>query len=154
MRRLAFQGHALVILLVLGLAAPGPAQGQAGAAQEAAPKGDLDYAQVLFVRATRAASGTWSFAVTVRHNDEGWEHYADAWQIIDPESGTVTAERVLAHPHGDEQPFTRTLGGVRIPPGATKVIVRARCNLHGFGGQEVLVDLRSSAGESFEVSIR
>jgi hypothetical protein len=152
----SFSGLGFVVLITLGLAVPGLAQGQTGGAEAAtpAPKRVLDYAQVLFVRAARNASGTWSFDVTVRHNDEGWDHYADAWQILDPETGTVIAERVLAHPHDDEQPFTRSLGGIRIPPRVAKVIVRAKCDRHGFGGQEVLVDLTSSAGEGFEVSAR
>ena len=39
---------------------------------------DLDYAQVISVRAHAEGSGTWRFEVTVEHNDTGWDHYADA----------------------------------------------------------------------------
>ncbi len=113
---------------------------------------DLAYAQVVFVRAFEQEQGVWRFEVTVRHNDEGWDHYADLWQVSDPESGRVIAERVLAHPHETEQPFTRSLGGIDIPKETSLVTVRARCNVHGYGGREVLVDLNVKKGDRFEVS--
>jgi len=92
----------------------------------------------------------WTFNTTVRHNDEGWDHYADAWQVVDS-AGNVLAERVLLHPHDTEQPFTRSQSNIEIPPELTTVIVRAKCNVHGFGGQEVVVDLTVDEGEGFEV---
>jgi hypothetical protein len=88
----------------------------------------------------------------VRHNDEGWDHYADAWQIVDTADGSVIAERVLAHPHVEEQPFTRSLSGVEIPSGLHTVAVRAKCNVHGFGGHEISVDLTKTGGEGYEVN--
>ena len=35
-------------------------------------------------------SGRWRFDVTVRHADEGWDHYADKWDVVAPD-GTVLA---------------------------------------------------------------
>jgi hypothetical protein len=46
----------------------------------------------------------------VRHEDVGWQHYADRWEVL-ASGGEVLATRVLAHPHVDEQPFVRNLGG-------------------------------------------
>lgn len=112
---------------------------------------DLDYAQVIFVKATQNEAGLWRFDTTVRHNDQGWDDYADAWQVVDPTSGDVLAERILTHPHDNEQPFTRSQSNIEIPPDVTEVIVRAKDNVEGFGGQEVLVDLTASEGENFEV---
>jgi hypothetical protein len=126
---------------------PEPTEAEA----EASYNEDLDYAQVRFVEARQGSDGLWRFSATVRHNDEGWDHYADAWQVVAPD-GTVLAERVLAHPHDNEQPFTRSQGNIEIPAGVTRVTVRAKCNVHGFGGQEVRVDLTQSEGEDFEVS--
>lgn len=36
---------------------------------------DLNFAQVEFVKAVQSSNGSWSFYVSVRHNDEGWSHY-------------------------------------------------------------------------------
>ncbi len=112
---------------------------------------DLDYAQVIFVEARQGDDGLWQFDTTVRHNDEGWDHYADAWQVVDS-AGNILAERILAHPHDNEQPFTRSQSNIGIPPDVRTVTVRAKCNVHGFGGQEVVIDLSVSEGENFEVT--
>lgn len=76
--------------------------------------------------------------VTVRHADDGWAHYADRWEILTL-GGELIATRVLLHPHDAEQPFTRDLGGVRLPAGTTAVIVRAHDKLHGFGGRDMQI---------------
>jgi len=84
--------------------------------------------------------GTCRFSVTVEHADEGWDHYADKWEILDPD-GNVLGVRELAHPHVSEQPFTRSLGGVRIPDSVQEVTIRAHDSVHGFGGEEISVEL-------------
>jgi hypothetical protein len=86
------------------------------------------------VRVTKQGSGGYRFDVTVRHGDTGWDHYADRWQVLD-EQGQVLATRVLAHPHVHEQPFTRSLSGIKIPANMNKVWVRAHDNVHGDGKQ-------------------
>jgi hypothetical protein len=95
-------------------------------------------ADVVEGAAKRQADGSYVFVVTVRHADEGWEHFADRYEVVGPD-GTVIASRVLAHPHEDEQPFTRELTGVRIPAGIGEVTIRAHDNRHGLGGREVKV---------------
>lgn len=82
------------------------------------------------VRVT-ASGDSWRFDVTVTHPDTGWDHYADGWQIEDAE-GNVLGLRVLAHPHVNEQPFTRSLSSVIIPKGTSEVFVRARCSVDGW----------------------
>lgn len=96
-------------------------------------------ADVLSATASRTGE-SWRFEVTVRHDDEGWEHYADQWRVLAPD-GTVLAERELLHPHVGEQPFTRSLDGIAIPPGTGSVTVEARDSVHGRGGATVTVDL-------------
>ena len=98
-------------------------------------------ADVVAAEAVRAADGTWRFSVTVRHADEGWDHYADAWDVVAPD-GTVLATRILHHPHVDEQPFTRSLSGVVIPEDVATVTVRAHDSAHGHGGAtaDVMLD--------------
>jgi len=48
---------------------------------------DLDFAQVKSARLVYRADGRWDIHVAVRHNDEGWEHYADVWQVVDSDTG-------------------------------------------------------------------
>jgi len=91
-------------------------------------------ADVVGVEVRADGDGTYRFDVSVRHADEGWQHYADAFQIIGP-NDTVLGTRILVHPHVNEQPFTRSLGGVKIPDGLTTVVVRARDKVHGLGGK-------------------
>lgn len=97
-------------------------------------------ADVVAVEASQSANGTWRFDVTVAHEDEGWDHYADQWDVLAPD-GTVLGERVLAHPHVTEQPFTRSLSGVVIPPDVDTVIIRARDSVHGYGGAEMTISI-------------
>lgn len=97
-------------------------------------------ADVVDARAARDGEGTWRFSVTVRHVDEGWDHYADRWELVTP-GGEVLGTRVLHHPHVDEQPFTRSLDGVRVPADVSRVRIRARDSVHGYGGAEVGVSL-------------
>jgi len=97
-------------------------------------------ADVVKVAVSETTSGSFRFDVTVRHGDEGWEHYANAWQVLAPDGG-ILGERVLAHPHETEQPFTRALNGVTIPGEIRTVTIRARDSVHDFGGKEMSVDL-------------
>ncbi len=97
-------------------------------------------ADVVKVEVVPASGGTYSFHVTVAHDDTGWDHYADKWQVIGPD-GALLGERVLLHPHVNEQPFTRSLSGVSIPDGVTAVTLRAGDSVHEFGGKEIEVNL-------------
>jgi len=112
---------------------------------------DLNYAQAVYVKASRNANGSWRFDATVRHMDQGWNHYANAWRVVDPDSGKILAERVLLHPHDNEQPFTRSQSNVQIPADVTRVIVQAKCNVHGFGGREIVVELKPGMHDAYEV---
>ena len=83
---------------------------------------------------------TWRVDVTLRHPDTGWDRYTDAWEILG-ENGNRLGIRELAHPHVNEQPFTRSLFGVVIPEGAQTVFVRARCNVDGWNADQIAVQL-------------
>ena len=78
------------------------------------------------------SGGSWSFSVTVSHGDEGWDHYADGWEVATPD-GTQLGYRKLLHPHVNEQPFTRSLSNVDIPRDITTVIIRAHDSVHEWG---------------------
>ena len=93
-------------------------------------------ADVIEVNAKPGGGGVYSFDVTVRHADDGWKHYADKWDVVAPD-GSILGTRTLYHPHVDEQPFTRSLSGVKIPAGISKVTLRAHDSVHGYGGKTV-----------------
>ena len=97
-------------------------------------------ADVVKVVVRQEGDGRYGFAVTVRHADSGWTHYADRWDVVGPD-GSVLASRALTHPHVGEQPFTRSLSGVAIPARIDRVSIRAHDTVHGFGGEEVAVKL-------------
>jgi hypothetical protein len=99
----------------------------------AAHAGEADVEKVWIAK---EGAGTYRFQVTVRHGDTGWKHYADKWDVVAP-GGKVLGTRVLFHPHESEQPFTRSLSGVRIPRGIARVTVRAHDKVHGYGGKVV-----------------
>ena len=118
-------------------------------------KGD---AHVEFVRVVQSGAGAYTFHVTVRHDDTGWDDYADGWDVVLPDGAVLKADgnaspftRLLLHPHENEQPFTRSQSGLQISAEIETVTVRAHDLLHGFGGQEVVVDLTVAEGEDFVV---
>jgi len=99
-----------------------------------------DSADVVAVNVKQANGGKYDFSVTVSHGDEGWEHYANVWQVLGAD-GSLYGERILLHPHVAEQPFTRSQSGIAIAEGIEQVIVRAGDSVHGFGGVEKIVQL-------------
>jgi hypothetical protein len=100
---------------------------------------DVVAAKARLAKST-AGAPVWRFDVTLRHADTGWKHYADNWEILKMD-GTLLGRRVLHHPHVNEQPFTRSLGGVKIPAATRKVRVRGHDKLHGHGGKELMIAL-------------
>ena len=125
-------------------------------AMQSSTAGGNGDANVEFVRAVKQGD-TWTFHVTVRHEDTGWDDYADGWDVVLPDGTVLTTgaddvfTRLLLHPHETEQPFTRSQSGLQIPEDVTTVTVRAHDLVDGFGGQEVVVDLTVASGDNFEV---
>ena len=97
-------------------------------------------ADVVAVEVDQTSKGAYRFNVTVRHADSGWGHYADRWEVLAPD-GSILDTRTLAHPHINEQPFTRSLSGVNISADIRQVTIRAHDSTHGFGGKSMIVDL-------------
>lgn len=97
-------------------------------------------ADVVGVTVKKTSSGVYSFDVTVKHADMGWEHYADRWEIVGPDGAVIDA-RVLLHPHVSEQPFTRSIPRADIPRNVKSVVIRAHDSVHGYGGTEMTVQL-------------
>ena len=83
---------------------------------------------------------TFRFDVTVSSPYDTPERYADAWRIVAPD-GTELGVRELTHDHAAEQPFTRSLGDVVIPPEVTSVTVEGRDLVNGWGGSTLTVTI-------------
>ena len=98
------------------------------------------FPEILDAQATSAGDGTWTFAVTISSPYDTPQRYADGWRVLGPD-GIEYGLRVLAHDHAAEQPFTRSLAGVEIPPGVDVVQIEARDLANGW------------SGETFEISL-
>lgn len=98
------------------------------------------------------SANRWTFHVTLKHDDTGWDHYADDWRIVD-QKGNVIGDRKLWHPHPEEQPFTRTLADVLIPKGTNILFIEAHDKKHGWSKQRVRIDMRKSKGPHYEIRV-
>ena len=102
-------------------------------------------ADVINATALRSDDGTWTFDVTISSPYEsGWGQYADEFQIISISDDIILGTRSLAHPHPNEQPFTRSLGGIIIPNDLSMVSITARDSINGYCGEVFDLELPSS----------
>ncbi len=95
----------------------------------------------------------WSVNVTLKHGDTGWDHYADNWRVVDDE-GNILGDRVLLHPHVDEQPFTRGLGNMKVPEGTATVYIEAHDKVHGWTPSRLKVDLSNVSDGHLNVEVK
>jgi len=103
---------------------------------------DLREANVVDVAFEETDGGAYDFDVTLHHDDDGEDGYANWWQIERPD-GTQLGRRDLLHAHS-EQPFTRS-ETIEIPDDVTCVVVRGHDETHGYGGRVMLATLDSGA---------
>ena len=101
---------------------------------------EADDVRILAADFQNSGGNSWSVNVTLKHGDTGWDHYADNWRIVDGE-GNIIGDRVLHHPHVNEQPFTRSLGGVKVPEGIVTVYIEAHDKVHGWTKERLTVNL-------------
>jgi len=101
---------------------------------------DSRYPDVLAVKVRASGAGAFDFDVTISSPYDTPQRYADAFRAA-AKDGRVFGERVLLHDHGDEQPFTRDLYGVTIPPEVRVIVIEARDQKWGYGGKVVEVAL-------------
>ena len=96
-------------------------------------------AQVIEVKINALGNGTYRIDTTLQHADTGWKHYANAWFVYDT-SGRLLGERILHHPHVDEQPFTRSLT-LKIPSTIKDIVIKAQDSVHGLNEQGKTVEV-------------
>ena len=112
-----------------------------------------DDVKILAADFHRNGNNSWSVNVTLKHDDAGWDHYADNWRVVDAE-GNVLGDRVLYHPHVNEQPFTRSLSGVKMPNSVTIVYVEAHDKVHGWSPNRLTVDLSKASSGRLSVKAK
>jgi hypothetical protein len=78
------------------------------------------------------SDGNYTFSVEIKSDDTGWNQYADGWEILNAQ-GDLVYQRVLGHPHVNEQPFTRSGGPVNIGK-SDKIYIRAHLKNKGYVG--------------------
>ena len=83
--------------------------------------------EIVKAEAIVQTSQLFDIAVTIKHPDTGWDHYANEWVVVVDDDNEV-AKRTLYHPHVKEQPFTRYVRDVKIPQDTTSIKVYATCN--------------------------
>jgi hypothetical protein len=101
---------------------------------------DLREANVTDVAIEARGENTYRFDVTLFHDDDGEAEYANWWQVEDLE-GNQLGRRTLLHAHSTD-PFTRS-ETVEIPADVDCVVVRGHDQIHGYGGQAMLVDVET-----------
>ena len=102
---------------------------------------DLREANVVSVQYDATQS---QFDVTLIHADDDEAGYADWWQV-ESLDGSLLGKRELSHAHGNEA-FTRSQI-IAIPQGNDYVVVRGHDQIHGFGGQAIVLEISTGKQE-------
>jgi len=123
--------------------ASAPDVGENGSTTHGPANDAEDCPEVVAVEMTQTASEVFTVDTTIRSMDIEGVGYADAWEVRHLD-GAVYGERILTHPHANEQPFTRSLSGVAIPTYLTRVEVAARDSVRGFCGAPLVVEVPHS----------
>jgi len=108
--------------------------------------GELDLREANVVDVSfEGSDGSYTFNVTIYHDDDGEDGYANWWQV-ESLDGERLGRRDLAHPHGTRR-FTRSTtvdtGGERC------VVVRGHDGTHGYGGHAVVVNVETGEVRGF-----
>ncbi|MEM7734188.1 MAG: hypothetical protein AAF267_00195 [Deinococcota bacterium] len=101
---------------------------------------EWQYSHVLGTRWLETSPSTYTVHATVRHFDQGWDNYANIFQVVPVgDAGSVdNGVRELLHPHDNEQPFTRSQANVSA---SGQVRVESADNVEGWGGSTIVLDV-------------
>jgi hypothetical protein len=117
----------------------GPENGGASTETPATDELDLREANVVGVSVDHEGGDSYRFDVTLHHDDDGEDGYANWWQV-ESLDGSKLGRRELLHAHS-QQPFTRS-ESIEVT-GDTCVVVRGHDQTHGYGGGAMVVDVES-----------
>ena len=114
--------------------------------EETTTDGELDLREANVVGVDiEPLDGTHRFSVTLYHDDDGEDGYADWWQVETVEDERL-GRRELLHAHGTA-PFVRS-ETVDVPDGVACVVVRGHDQTHGYGGRAMLVNVETGASRT------
>jgi hypothetical protein len=109
------------------------------------PVANANNVTILAAAIFHQSHGEYLVNVKLQHQDNGWEHYADEWRLVDAQ-GNILGSRVLLHPHVEEQPFTRALSNVKLDDSLGTIYVEAHDKEHGWSKQKLEIDLSKMQG--------
>ncbi|MGM0530713.1 MAG: hypothetical protein ACQER7_05120 [Bacteroidota bacterium] len=129
------KGKKLAVVVAMAIAL----QGGIVNAQETKEDINLAEANVMEVEYSRSEDGkAYRFDVTLYHDDDGEEGYANWWQVENLD-GKMLGRRELLHAHGTRE-FTRS-ETINVPEGTEYMVVRGHDETHGFGGKAAIINL-------------
>ena len=141
-------------------AATVPADAPSASSEVEIVEGDLPReganADVLRVRALQEGETLWRFEVTIQHPDTGAKDRVDGWDLLLPDDSVVKPVPGSAFTQAIDgeistQPEVHVQTGIVIPVDTELLRVRAHDSVDGFGGRELLIDMRTGAGPGYEI---
>ncbi|KOX93135.1 hypothetical protein AMS69_11870 [Haloarcula rubripromontorii] len=108
---------------------------------------DLREANVVGVELADKGGDDYRFDVTLYHDDDGEDGYANWWQVETP-AGDQLGRRDLRHAHSTA-PFARS-ATITVPDDVGCVVVRGHDQTHGYGGQAITVAVPGGATQAIQ----
>lgn len=97
---------------------------------------------VLEATVEAQSNSLYAFQATIGHQDEGFSHYANSIEVVNPADGSILAARPIFAPNkSGTMAFIKSLSNVEIPIGVTDVLIRAVCSRDGTGTRTVTLRL-------------
>lgn len=97
-------------------------------------------ANIAMVKITGIESSM-TIEVVLKHDDDGWEHYADSVAIFTT-AGEKLANVAIKRPHAGHDYISVRLNNLDLPEGTEALIIKGNCSIDGWVGQPVTVSLR------------
>jgi hypothetical protein len=94
---------------------------------------DKHYPDVVAGRLVPSGAGRYDVTVSLSSPYDTRFRFADGWRVL-TSRGDFLGERWFHRHHAFEQPWTRTLRGIRIPADVDEVVLEGHDVMYGYGG--------------------